>query len=140
MDVNDNRHRYHLIKAQTVAEIEQHSGAMLVVRGKYYPDRKLATEKDPPLHIEVSGTCQEFVDKAVEKLEQIKTSGPPVPKAPTLVTEKVFMPFETDSFPGFNFRNKILGPQVKASVYREIFVCRDRFCDIFRMRVEQRHC
>ncbi|PJF17778.1 hypothetical protein PSACC_02415 [Paramicrosporidium saccamoebae] len=108
MDVNDSRHRYYLIKLQTLHEIEAHSGATLSVRGKYYPDRSMATEKDPALCVDVFGHSQSAVDKAVERLGELMETGPPAHKE---LAEKVYAPFDPDSAPGINFRAKILGPQ-----------------------------
>lgn len=112
MDVNDTRHRYHLIKPQSLAEIETAVGCSIVVRGKYYPDRSLATERDPPLCLDVSAPSQAVLDAAVARINELKEHGaPPAKYMPSGLTGKAFAPFDPDSVSGINFRAKILGPQ-----------------------------
>jgi hypothetical protein len=111
IDVNDNRHRYHLIKRTTLNEVEAYSGSTTVVIGKYYPDRALVTEKDPALSLEIVADSQSKVDRAEEKINEIMEHGPAVLR-PTELTDKVFALFDPDWAPNMNIRAKILGPQV----------------------------
>lgn len=123
IDINDCRHRYHLTKSLTIKQIEETTGALLLVRGKYYPDRKLATsEREPPLLIEVAAHTETALKEAIRKIREIMQTGPPVASGHRERTEsspsasfsasKVFAPFEMPSYGG-GVRQKILGPQVR---------------------------
>lgn len=53
----------------------------MTTRGKYYPDKQLATEKDPPLFLHVTASTREALNAAVKKInelmEQSFTPAPP---------------------------------------------------------------
>lgn len=57
----------------------------MTTRGKYYPDKNLITEKDPPLYLHVTATTKEILDAAVAKLQDMIDQGvmptPPTPVA-----------------------------------------------------------
>ena len=56
----------------------------MTTRGKYYPDKLLATEKDPPLFLHVTASTQEALDSAVKKINELmEQSFTPVPPATT---------------------------------------------------------
>lgn len=77
LDINESRHRYYLNKATTQDPIESEYSVSIVSKGRYYPDRRLATEKEPPLRLEVSGPDEESVKSAIAKLKDIMEKGPP---------------------------------------------------------------
>lgn len=84
----------------------------VAVRGKYYPDRSMATEKDPALCLDVAGHSKEVVDVAIKRITELMESGPPPAKPAAQLTTKVFAPFDPELTPGLNIRAKIIGPQV----------------------------
>ena len=55
----------------------------MTTRGKYYPDKALATDGEPPLYLYVSATSQESLDKAIAQIDDLienasaPTSTPP---------------------------------------------------------------
>ena len=116
VDINDHKHRYYLSCEQTVSQIEAYSGAVILVKGKYYPDRNLLDPlKDArPLYLEVSAPTQDSLDKALRRISELTESGPPTSqRSSTQPIIKVMAPFDAALVPGsFNFRAKILGPQV----------------------------
>jgi hypothetical protein len=93
----------------------------ITTRGKYYPDRSRATPSEPPLHLFVSATSQEILDKAVARIEEILRQEPGAYAQPAterrpredigrdIPTAKVYLGF--DPPPGFHARPKIIGPQ-----------------------------
>ncbi|CAI2176010.1 13451_t:CDS:10 [Funneliformis geosporum] len=120
--INDCKNRYLLTKGLTQQMIQKETGADVTTRGKYYPDKLLATEKDPPLFLHVTASTQEALDAAVNKInelmEQSFTPAPPAttPRPPgshsggkQFVQDKVFVGIEPDRT--FNARAKIVGPQ-----------------------------
>jgi hypothetical protein len=48
-----------------------HCSIDVTTRGKYYPDKSLATEKDPPLYLHITAASQESLDEAVKKIEEM---------------------------------------------------------------------
>lgn len=118
VDINDSRHRYVLIKNATQLGIEAQTGTTIVSRGKYIPDRSMATPHSPALSLEVYGTTQADVDAAVQKIHEIMEKGvvgearrPFVTSFP--FTAKTFLPFEPDfaRMASYNIRGKMIGPQ-----------------------------
>ncbi|KAI9363384.1 hypothetical protein DFJ73DRAFT_810922 [Zopfochytrium polystomum] len=123
IEINDLKNRYLLTKGSMQAEIKKSSGADVVTRGKYYSDKSLATEKDPPLYLHVSAVSEEILNAAVAKIEELMTQAalPPAndkaggyqpggfPARPAQVTANVYIGFEPER--SFNVRAKIVGPQ-----------------------------
>lgn len=71
IDINDSRNRYLLTRGSTQDEVKANTGALVVTKGTWLPDRTKATEKDPPLYIHVSATSQEILDKGVAAIEEL---------------------------------------------------------------------
>nr|KAJ3419413.1 hypothetical protein HK105_006982 [Polyrhizophydium stewartii] len=71
IEINDMRNRYLVTNATTQAKIKEETGADVVTRGKFYPDKSRATERDPPLYLFISASTQESVDKAVKAVNEI---------------------------------------------------------------------
>ena len=145
LDINDSRHRYHLIKPTIVRDIENSHQVIIRVVGKYYPDRSLVKENDPPpLKLIIAAKDAASLQAALAKLEDIRDHGPPPPPPPPayvrsqqslppppppppMLTEKVFAPFRLDEVPSMgSVRAKILGPQVRPIVDFDTTVCRGR--------------
>ncbi|KAG2184994.1 hypothetical protein INT43_000907, partial [Umbelopsis isabellina] len=116
--INDIKNRYMLTRGATQTMIQQETGADVTTRGKYYPDKNLATERDPPLFLHITATTKEVLDAAVAKIQEMIDQGvmptPPAPitRAPpqrTFLEHKV--PVGIEGAPHFNIRAKIIGPQ-----------------------------
>lgn len=138
LDINDSRHRYHLIKPTIVRDIESTHQVVIKVVGKYYPDRSLVKENDPPpLKLIISAKDAAGLQAALAKLNDIRDNGPPPPPPPPppayvrsqqqtlppppppppMLTDKVFAPFRLEEVPSVgSVRAKILGPQVRPIV------------------------
>ncbi|KAG0312188.1 hypothetical protein BGZ97_011377 [Linnemannia gamsii] len=131
IDINDVKHRYILTKGSVQTQIQRDTTADVTTRGKYYPDRSMATEKDPPLYLHVTAMTQEALDLALQKIDELineaqnpaplppqrDSFAPPsrMPGGPPLRHHQPF-PFQTrveinmDSERTFNVRAKIVGP------------------------------
>ncbi|GAA5871130.1 hypothetical protein JCM8547_001466 [Rhodosporidiobolus lusitaniae] len=60
IEINDLRNRYLLTKGPTQQQILADTGAAVLTKGVWYPDKSMATEKDPPLYLHITA---EFADK-----------------------------------------------------------------------------
>ncbi|KAG9061729.1 hypothetical protein KI688_006879 [Linnemannia hyalina] len=131
IDINDVKHRYILTKGSVQTQIQRDTTADVTTRGKYYPDRSIATEKDPPLYLHVTAMTQEALDLALQKIDELineaenpapmppqrDSFAPPsrMPGGPPPRHHQPF-PFQTrveinmDSERTFNVRAKIVGP------------------------------
>jgi len=78
VEINDVKNRYMLTKASFLDKLQEETKAEIITRGKYYPNKSMATPKDPPLHLHVAAETQEILDKALEKIQEIIDSAPPV--------------------------------------------------------------
>ncbi|CAG8800236.1 8935_t:CDS:2, partial [Racocetra persica] len=119
--INDCKNRYLLTKGATQQQIQKETGADVTTRGKYYPDKLLATEKDPPLYLHVTASTKEALNAAINKISELmEQTFTPAPSTPTprppgqhlgrqFVQDKVFVGIEPDRT--FNARAKIVGPQ-----------------------------
>ncbi|KAI9143250.1 hypothetical protein BKA69DRAFT_1026903, partial [Paraphysoderma sedebokerense] len=119
IDINDIKNKYLLTKGPTQIEIKEKTGADIITRGKYYPDRNLATEKEPPLFLHIVAQTQESLDEAVEMVKELMQQSlnliqsrerpAQAPRQPRIYhNDKVFVGFEGER--GFNVRAKIVGP------------------------------
>ena len=71
VDINENKNRYNLTATSFQERIQAETGALLVTRGRYYPERGMATDKDPPLYIHVAAPSQEALDAALKEIDVI---------------------------------------------------------------------
>ncbi|ODQ52962.1 hypothetical protein SAICODRAFT_35222 [Saitoella complicata NRRL Y-17804] len=132
IEINDLRNRYLLTKGSTQSEIKQKTGADVTTRGKYYPDKSMATERDPPLYLHITSRTREGLEQAIEEVNQLMNT-----ELPSLIDERRLRRFgprpdepgvERDEFgrrkwpeekvyigmesmPGFNVRAQVVGPQ-----------------------------
>ncbi|KAI8379568.1 uncharacterized protein BYT42DRAFT_495765 [Radiomyces spectabilis] len=119
--INDLKNRYMLTRGATQSQIQRETGADVTTRGKYYPDKNLATDKEPPLYLHITASTQQALDDAVAKIEElIQTAQVPLPGTGYPPREerrperkffdtKIYVGIE--SSPYFNLRAKIVGPQ-----------------------------
>ncbi|KAG5438024.1 hypothetical protein PCANB_000371 [Pneumocystis canis] len=125
IEVNDLRNRYVLTKGSTQKMIKEETGADVTTRGKYYPDKNLATERDPPLYLHITSTTKSGLEAAVKKIEELMSQ-----ELPSLVDEKRFrkkddaerdelgrrkwpeerLYIELEPIRGFHLRASIVGP------------------------------
>ncbi|KAG0016186.1 hypothetical protein BGZ81_011358 [Podila clonocystis] len=128
IDINDVKHRYILTKGSVQTQLQRDTGADVTTRGKYYPDRSMATDKDPPLYLHVTATTQDILDEAVAKINElideaqnpvlqppqhqsfrqqpgVPSGGPPRYQP---LTARVTIGIESER--AFNVRAKIVGP------------------------------
>ncbi|OAA71191.1 KH domain protein [Cordyceps fumosorosea ARSEF 2679] len=127
IEVNDLRNRYMLMKAQTQQSIQKETGADLTVRGKYYPNKSMATAAEPPLYLHITARTKEVLEAAVAKVNELIEQ-----ELPQLVDERRFkrrereqpegeensrrnkwpeesIPVGLEPIPGFNLRAQIVG-------------------------------
>lgn len=71
IDINDLRNKYLLTKTETQDRIREETGASVTTRGRYYPDRTMATNMAPTLHLFVEARDQASLDKAVNKIQEL---------------------------------------------------------------------
>ncbi|KAF9104132.1 hypothetical protein BGX29_002326 [Mortierella sp. GBA35] len=129
IDINDVKHRYILTKGSVQTQIQRDTTADVTTRGKYYSDRSMATESDPPLYLHVTAVTQEALDLAIQKIDELineaqnpaalppqrDSFGPPPRMSGGPPRHQPF-PFQTrveigmDSERTFNVRAKIVGP------------------------------
>lgn len=48
-------------------------------KGKYYPDRQMATEKEPALCLEIAAPSQEVLDEVTTYVAELIEKGPTLP-------------------------------------------------------------
>ena len=116
VDINDNRNRYLLSKTETMQRISEQTGAHVMAKGKYYPDRLLANDAMPPLHLIVTSSDRDAIDRAVEEIQRlldqqisVGTGANEVRPLSSFWEEKLFPGMENSS--AFPLRSKIIGPQ-----------------------------
>lgn len=71
IEINDLRNKYLLTKKDTQEQIYADTGAKVTTKGKYYPDKSMATEKMPPLFLSVEANDQGSLDKAVARINEL---------------------------------------------------------------------
>ncbi|KAI9025366.1 hypothetical protein CLU79DRAFT_699797 [Phycomyces nitens] len=120
--INDLKNRYMLTRGATQTQIQRETNADVTTRGKYYPDKSLATDKEPPLYLHVTASTKEALDKALAQIDElIETATVPLPGTGyppreverrgerKFLEHKIYVGIEGS--PHFNIRAKIVGPQ-----------------------------
>ncbi|POY70974.1 hypothetical protein BMF94_6001 [Rhodotorula taiwanensis] len=71
IEINDLRNRYLLTKGPTQQQILADTGANVLTRGVWYPDKSMATEKDPPLYLHITGDTPEKLEAGVKAVRAL---------------------------------------------------------------------
>ncbi|GAA5967464.1 hypothetical protein JCM8115_000798 [Rhodotorula mucilaginosa] len=71
IEINDLRNRYLLTKGPTQQQILADTGANVLTRGVWYPDKSMATEKDPPLYLHIAGDTEEKLAAGVKAVRAL---------------------------------------------------------------------
>lgn len=125
IEINDLRNRYLLTKRATQQTIIDGTGVEIITKGRYYPDKLLASERDPPLHLQIRSKSKDGLDAAVAQIQEIIDQ-----QLGSLVDDRRFrrrddverdelgrrkwpeekIPIGMENKPGFNLRAQIVGP------------------------------
>ncbi|PKS12236.1 hypothetical protein jhhlp_001536 [Lomentospora prolificans] len=112
IEVNDLRNKYLITRSATLREINERTGADVTTRGKYLPDKTMATPtvcssfrippailsrlltviQNPPLYLHVTSTNKEGLEKAVAMIEDLMQQ-----ELPNLVDERRLRRREQDT-------------------------------------------
>jgi len=89
------------------------TGANVVVKGKYYPDRSLAVEGVPPMFLHITASSQRGLNAGLKMIQEfINSAGIVSTKEklfdPRFVNATVDVGIEQE--PRFNVRSKVMGP------------------------------
>ncbi|KAK2600159.1 hypothetical protein QQS21_005104 [Conoideocrella luteorostrata] len=71
IEVNDLRNRYMIIKSSTQKMIQDETGADITTRGKYLPNKAMATAANPPLYLHITSTSKAGLEAAVAKINEL---------------------------------------------------------------------
>ncbi|GAA5954147.1 hypothetical protein JCM3765_005304 [Sporobolomyces pararoseus] len=71
IEINDLRNRYLLTKGPTQQQILADTGAAVLTKGVWYPDKSMATDKDPALYLHISAETQEKLDAGIKAVEAL---------------------------------------------------------------------
>ncbi|GAA5952032.1 hypothetical protein JCM10213_005344 [Rhodosporidiobolus nylandii] len=128
IEINDLRNRYLLTKGPTQQQILADTGASVLTKGVWYPDKSMATEKDPPLYLHITGETPEKLTAGVAAVRALIEQGDqPGPGGPRFggppgggdggwggrerrkwPEEKIYI--ELEPLRNFNIRAKTVGP------------------------------
>lgn len=126
ISINESKHRYHLMRPETLARIQAAFGMACAVGGKYYPNEAVAAgQREPPLFLSLVPSPRSNVHDAagaIAFIENVKEGGPlqaaPARLSPALppagrggeaAWERVQLP-PGAAAAGRCLRSKILGP------------------------------
>ena len=120
VEVNDVKNRYLLTKGSTQTQMKEEFGVDVTTRGRYYPDRSMATAENPPLYLHVVSPTEEALKKALERIDDMIHQAaqslampprefPPRFERREILSKKIFIE-GMESERGFNIRSKIVGP------------------------------
>ncbi|KEZ44743.1 hypothetical protein SAPIO_CDS2838 [Scedosporium apiospermum] len=126
IEINDLRNKYVITRSATLNDIKAQTGADVTTRGKYLPDKSMATPTNPPLYLHVTSTSKEGLEKAVAIIEDLMKQ-----ELPNLVDERRLrrreqdtverdeygrrkwpeekIPINLEPLPGFNLRAQVVG-------------------------------
>ncbi|WWC86855.1 uncharacterized protein L201_001734 [Kwoniella dendrophila CBS 6074] len=71
IEVNDLRNRYVLTKGSTQKQIEEETGASVVTKGVWVPDRSKMPVGESPLYLHIVATSQSILDAAISKVQEL---------------------------------------------------------------------
>ncbi|GAA6043853.1 hypothetical protein JCM8097_007239 [Rhodosporidiobolus ruineniae] len=71
IEINDLRNRYLLTKGPTQQQLLADTGASVLTRGVWYPDKAMATEKDPPLYLHITAETADKLEAGVRAVRHL---------------------------------------------------------------------
>ena len=71
VEINDLKHRFALMNKANQDQVNKDTGAFMSVRGRYYPDKALATPLEPPLTMDIKATSQDQLNLAMKHVQNI---------------------------------------------------------------------
>ncbi|BGP43125.1 hypothetical protein JCM10450v2_007266 [Rhodotorula kratochvilovae] len=71
IEINDLRNRYLLTKGPTQQQILADTGAAVLTKGVWYPDKSMATEKDPPLYLHITAETADKLEAGVRAVQAL---------------------------------------------------------------------
>ncbi|SGY77157.1 BQ5605_C005g03569 [Microbotryum silenes-dioicae] len=124
IEINDLRNRYLLTKEPTQQQILEETGASVVTRGSWFPDKSMASDKDPALYLHITADTAEKLDKGIAAVQALMDTelGPLIdtrrferaaereqPRERRKWPEEK-IPIELEPMRNFNVRAKVVGP------------------------------
>jgi hypothetical protein len=108
VDINDSKNRYQLTRTEMQKQLMRDTSAILMTRGKYYPDRRMSSLDEPPLHLRISSKHKEVVDNAYKKIKEILDAEFNIEFRAG--NREIKVPVGIDINTPFPLRGKIVGP------------------------------
>ncbi|KAJ8292072.1 hypothetical protein OF846_004398 [Rhodotorula toruloides] len=71
IEINDLRNRYLLTKGSTQQQLLADTGCAVLTKGVWYPDKSMATEKDPPLFLHITADTPEKLAAGVSAVREL---------------------------------------------------------------------
>ncbi|GAA5854314.1 hypothetical protein JCM9279_004715 [Rhodotorula babjevae] len=71
IEINDLRNRYLLTKGPTQQQILADTGAAVLTKGVWYPDKSMATEKDPALYLHITAETADKLEAGVRAVQAL---------------------------------------------------------------------
>jgi len=71
IEINDLRNRYLLTKGPTQQQILADTGAAVLTKGVWYPDKTMATEKDPALYLHITAETADKLEAGVRAVQAL---------------------------------------------------------------------
>jgi len=71
IEINDLKNRYLLTKGQAQYDIKKITGADVVTRGKYWPNKSMATDREPPLYLHITSPTAVGLRDAIRMIDDL---------------------------------------------------------------------
>uniref|UniRef100_A0A060T7J7 ARAD1C22374p n=1 Tax=Blastobotrys adeninivorans TaxID=409370 RepID=A0A060T7J7_BLAAD len=71
IEINDLRNKYLVTKTETQTKIKEDTGTVVTTKGRYFPDKSMSSDRDPPLHLLLQAPSEEALQKAVDQVNEL---------------------------------------------------------------------
>lgn len=116
IEINDHRNRYLLTKRQTQEDLRNETGARVLTRGTWYPDKTMLRPNEPPLYLHVTADTRESLNRCIARINNLMMQDlPPLlddrlhRNDPRASNEEI-VPINLEPLRNFNVRAKVVGP------------------------------
>ena len=116
IEINDHRNRYLLTKRQTQEDLRNETGARVLTRGTWYPDKTMLRPNEPPLYLHVTADTRENLNRCIARINNLMMQDlPPLlddrlhRNDPRASNEEI-VPINLEPLRNFNVRAKVVGP------------------------------
>ncbi|KAJ3219462.1 hypothetical protein HK099_004681 [Clydaea vesicula] len=114
VEINDIKYRFALTKLSNQQKIKEETGADVLTRGKYYPDKSLIEDGIAPLYLQINSPTQKGLNEALKRVQKLIEEASLMGSLSERIFEQKYhqtkVEIGIEQCKAFNVKSKLVGP------------------------------